>query len=273
MAIRRFISRRGSPSEIYSDNGTNFQGASRELREQIENLNKNLGEIYTNTNTKWIFNPPSAPHFGGIWERLVKSVKQALGCMLNSRNPDDETLLTALAEAESVINSRPLTYLPLDSAEQEALTPNHFILLSSDGVIQPPKTLGEATAVTRGNWNLAQQMTDRFWSRWVREYIPTIAKRTKWFQDVNPPKIGDVVVVVNEGVRNGWVRGRIASIAKGQDGRMRQALIQTASGFMRRPTAKVAVLAVKSGSKAEPEAQHYVSGNIANAAIAESTTP
>ncbi|XP_062701238.1 uncharacterized protein LOC134285126 [Aedes albopictus] len=76
MAVRRFVARRGSPVEIYSDNGTNFQGASRELRAEIEATNKEMQETFTNTNTKWIFNPPSAPHFGGSWERLTTLQKK-----------------------------------------------------------------------------------------------------------------------------------------------------------------------------------------------------
>ncbi|XP_062698985.1 uncharacterized protein LOC134284259 [Aedes albopictus] len=168
MAVRRFVARRGSPVEIYSDNGTNFQGASRELRAEIEATSKQLQETFTNTNTKWLFNPPSAPHFGGSWERLVRSVKVALGALCPERNPTDETLITVIAEAESVVNSRPLTFIPLEHSAQEALTPNHFILLSSSGVVQPPKTIAESTKVTRTNWTMNRILVDRFWKRWVR---------------------------------------------------------------------------------------------------------
>lgn len=88
MAVRRFVARRGSPIEIHSDNGTNFQGASRELREQLSAIEQKLAESFTNTNTKWVFNPPSAPHFGGSWERLVRSVKVALGSLCSDRHAD-----------------------------------------------------------------------------------------------------------------------------------------------------------------------------------------
>ncbi|XP_062538467.1 uncharacterized protein LOC134206756 [Armigeres subalbatus] len=260
MAVRRFVARRGSPFQIQSDNGTNFQGASRELREEIEKIGKGLAETFTNSNTKWVFNPPSAPHFGGAWERLVKSVKVALGSLCSDRNPDDETLLTVIAEAESIVNSRPLTSIPLESPSQEALTPNHFILLSSNGVIQPRTTLAEPTRVTRTNWNMARQLMDQFWRRWMNEYLPTLANRTKWFGETKNLEKNDLVLIVNEGQRNGWLRGRVITTIPGRDGRIRQAWVQTTEGVFRRPVSKLAVLQVQGNGNAEsvgtPEVRH-----------------
>lgn len=107
MAVRRFIARRGSPAEFYTDNGTCFQGASRELvREQVLARNDALATVFTNANTKWRFIPPAAPHMGGAWERLVRSVKVAVGAITDApRRPDDETLETIMLEAESMINT------------------------------------------------------------------------------------------------------------------------------------------------------------------------
>ncbi|XP_053692554.1 uncharacterized protein LOC128741004 [Sabethes cyaneus] len=248
LAIRRFIARRGAPCEIYTDNGTNSQGASRELRAEIEDMHQKLAETFTNANTKWVFNPPSAPHFGGIWERLVRSVKTALNSLSSSRNPDDETLLTILP------------------SDPDALTPNHFILLSSKGVVQPPKTLTEADRAARTNWDLARQLIDQFWTRWIREYLPVIAHRSKWHEEAEPLKIGDLVVIVDEGTRNGWIRGRIASVIPGRDGTIRQAWVQTSTGLLRRPVSKLAVLTVEATGKAKPEVQRYGSGNVEDAA-------
>lgn len=269
MAIRRFLGRRGAPLEIYSDNGTNFQGASKELREQISAIGENLEATFTNYKTKWIFNPPSAPHFGGSWERLVRSVKVAMASIGSTRTPDDETLLTIVAEAESLINSRPLTYIPLDHAAQEALTPNHFILLSSSGVRQPPRIIGDSEKVARTNYSLARQMLDQFWRRWVREYLPTLTKRTRWFREAEPAKVGDLVIIVEDGIRNSWTRGRIVSVVSGADGRIRQAYVQTTDGKVhRRPISKLAVLQVEPGGNADgelkPEVVRYGPGDVAD---------
>ncbi|XP_050072670.1 uncharacterized protein LOC126560760 [Anopheles maculipalpis] len=139
MAVRRFVARRGAPIEIFSDNGTNFVGASRQLRKEIEQRNEILATTFTNEHTRWNFNPPGAPHMGGAWERMVRSVKAAISTVMEVRNlPNDETFETILYDAEAMINSRPLTYVPLDPENREAITPNHFLLGSSSGVKQRP---------------------------------------------------------------------------------------------------------------------------------------
>ncbi|XP_055604848.1 uncharacterized protein LOC129753073 [Uranotaenia lowii] len=245
MAIRRFIVCHGSPLEIYSDNGTNFVGASNELKNAVDS--KQLAECFTNAYTKWIFNPPAAPHMGGAWERLVRSVKVAMAAMQTLRNPDDETLATIVREAQGVVNSRPLTFIPIESESQEALTPNHFILLSSNGVTQNPKPLADDSMAHRNNWNQLNTMVDQFWRRWVREYLPTIARRTKWFIDVAPIEQGDLVIVISEAERNCWLRGRVLEVIEAKDGRRRQAIIQTTHGVLKRPVAKLARLDMECG--------------------------
>ncbi|XP_053681683.1 uncharacterized protein LOC128732458 [Sabethes cyaneus] len=64
-AVRRFVARRGAPKEVYTDNGTNFVGASRELEQELRDINRALGSTFTDIDTLWRFNPPSAPHMGG----------------------------------------------------------------------------------------------------------------------------------------------------------------------------------------------------------------
>ncbi|XP_062533253.1 uncharacterized protein LOC134202221 [Armigeres subalbatus] len=139
LALRRFISRRGAPTQIYTDHGTNFVGASRELAQQTAAMNRELAESFTDANTRWNFIPPSSPHMGGAWERMVRAVKIAMESVNHSRAPSEEVFHTILCDAESMVNSRPLMYVPLETSDQEALTPNHFILLSSNGVKQPKK--------------------------------------------------------------------------------------------------------------------------------------
>ncbi|XP_055527943.1 uncharacterized protein LOC129720484 [Wyeomyia smithii] len=100
-SIRQFVCRRGSPAEIYSDNGTNFQGAERLLREQLTNIQNELAETFTNSHTKWVFIPPAAPHMGGAWERMVRSIKSAMQIAYNNNQKlDDEGLQTMVIEAE-----------------------------------------------------------------------------------------------------------------------------------------------------------------------------
>ena len=76
VAINRFIARRGKPATIISENGTNFVGSARELKEYINSWNKDQNTSgLAQKNIVWKFNPPGAPHFGGVWERLVRCCK------------------------------------------------------------------------------------------------------------------------------------------------------------------------------------------------------
>ncbi|XP_058446466.1 uncharacterized protein LOC131427358 [Malaya genurostris] len=262
LALRRFISRRGSPLEIFSDNGTNFRGACNELTLEIQAINRDLAGTFTNANTKWHFNPPAAPHMGGSWERLVRSVKTALASLGFPKSVNEETFLTLVAESESIVNTRPLTYVPLDTSEQEAITPNHFLLLSSNGVGHAIKETVDSRSALRCNWNLMQNLLGQFWTRWVMEYLPTLTRRTKWFKDTKQIEVGDLVIIVDEKIRNSWKRGRVVKTLHGRDNRVRQAYVQTSSGVIRRPVTRLAVLDVLDSGKAEENSTLYGSGNV-----------
>ena len=95
------MNQRGIPIEITSDNGSNFIGANRVLKELIAQLDQ--GKIERETSIrgiKWIFKHPLAPHFGGIHESLVKSAKKAIYAVLQEADISDEELLTAFLGAE-----------------------------------------------------------------------------------------------------------------------------------------------------------------------------
>ena len=69
-ALRRFTARRGNPEEIRCDNGSNFRSGAKELRLAIKQWNQNqVHDFLLQRNIKWIFNPPTALHIGGAWER------------------------------------------------------------------------------------------------------------------------------------------------------------------------------------------------------------
>ncbi|XP_062541702.1 uncharacterized protein LOC134209708 [Armigeres subalbatus] len=250
MAIRRFVSRRGLPQQIYSDNGTNFRGAARELADEIKAINKELASTFSNAETEWIFNPPSAPHMGGVWERKVRSIKDAFKALHHNQRLDDEELMTFLAEAELIVNSHPLTFVPIADSTEEAVTPNNFLLMSSNGANNSSRIRISEKVLLRVNWKLMQQLLNQFWKRWIQGYLPTIARRTKWFNDVRPLQVDDPVVIVDETVRNGWLRGRVVEIYPSRDGQVRKVDVQTSSGVFQRPAIKVALLDILEQSKA-----------------------
>ena len=107
-AIRRFVARRGPVQHI---TGTNLVGAERVLRQDINSWNQDqIYELFQQSDIQWSFNPLTASHMGGAWERMIRSVRRALSSLTNDHVLTDEQLETFLLEAESVVNSCPLTH-------------------------------------------------------------------------------------------------------------------------------------------------------------------
>ncbi|XP_065074449.1 uncharacterized protein LOC135698401 [Ochlerotatus camptorhynchus] len=243
MAIRRFVKRRGSPIEIFSDNGTNFVGANRDL---VKEINVACADTFTGARTRWTFNPPSAPHMGGAWERMVRSVKEALHVFTDGRKLTDEILQTALIEAENLVNSRPLTYVSTNVKEdKEALTANHFLRGRSSAECLPSRIPVDLADTLRSSYSRAQQLADGFWDRWQREYLPTLNRRSKWYLDHRKVAIGDLVFVADGEKRSTWERGLVTQVFVGSDGRIRSASVQTSRGEKLRPVSKLAVLEIE----------------------------
>ena len=109
-ALGRFISVRGYPEKIRSDQGSNYIKADKELKEAIEEWNQHkINNFCRQKEIGWTFNPPSASHMGGAWERMIRSLRQFLKAILKEQLVSDEVLSTVMAEAVNILNSRPLT--------------------------------------------------------------------------------------------------------------------------------------------------------------------
>lgn len=243
LALRRLVARRGQPATILSDCGTNFVGASRELRAALRGLNSQRlqGEALAK-GIEWRFNPPASPHMGGAWERLIRSVKNALHATLKERAPSEEVLHTLLLEAELVVNSRPLAYVAADHEEPVMLTPNHLLLGTATGETRMT-TYDPSDVNARRQWMKANALAEMFWRRWTREYLPTLQRRQKWAMATNSVKVGDIVVLCDgKQPRNVWPRGIISKVFPGNDGQVRVVDLRTATGTLRRPVARIAVL-------------------------------
>ena len=164
-ALRRFVARRGSPEEIRSDNGGNFVSGEKELRKCIEEWNQDkIHQELLVKNVKWIFNPPTASHHDGVWERCIRTVRKVMRALLHEQTLDDESLHTLMCEIEAIINGRPITKVSDDPRDSEALTPNHLLLLRA-GPLLPPGKFVKEDSYTRRRWRQVQYMADVFWRR------------------------------------------------------------------------------------------------------------
>ncbi|XP_063377497.1 uncharacterized protein LOC134664680 [Cydia fagiglandana] len=241
MALRRMASRRGWPSNIYSDNGTNLRGADVELRRSIQELDEeSLRAEALNNQVRWTFIPPASPHWGGAWERLIRTVKRSLRVILKERAPRDETLSTLLAEVEGIVNGRPLTHVSVEPGSSDALTPNHF-LIGSSSRLPIHGVFDDSDLALRKQWRIAQRLADMYWKRWMKEFLPLLLPRKKWQQEQKPVSVGDLVLVVDpDSPRNVWPRGLIKNVLPGKDGRIRVVDVSTATGVLRRSVARVA---------------------------------
>ena len=115
-------------SSIRSDNGTNFVGANRKMKEALTDLNHSkIQDAFVQDGVTWNFNPPAASHHGGVWEHLVRSVRRVLTSVLCHQTLDDEGLQTVLCEVEAILNSRPITKVSDEKDHLEALAPNHIL--------------------------------------------------------------------------------------------------------------------------------------------------
>ena len=131
---------------------------------------------------QWLFNPPGASHFGGVWQRMICSTRQVLLALLKEQVVSDEVLLTVITEAYNILNSGPLTRYSDDVQDEQPLTPNHLLKLRSSQDL-PPGIFDENDRYTRRRWRQAQSMVNLFWKRWVKEYLPTLQKKTEMARD------------------------------------------------------------------------------------------
>ena len=220
MALTRFCKRRGTPEMLLTDNGSNFVATERELREAVAQLDHaDLASEYVGQGIEWKFNPPRSPHFGGVFERIVRSMKQVLQTVLYKADLTEEELQTVLVQAEALINSRPLTTLSEESEDLEPLTPLHF-LVGHSRVATALEATPEGGLHRR--WQLLQDLMKRIWKRWLREIVARANLERKWHRDSASVTVGKILMMLDESLpRTQWPLGRVVATYPGKDGKVR----------------------------------------------------
>ena len=241
-ALQRFICRRNQPVMIRSDNGSNFVGAERELSTALQQWNQTrIAEFLRQREIVWKFNTPTASHMGGVWERMIRSVRKVLASVVKEQPMTDEVLLTVMCEAEATVNSRPMTPVSDDPNDLNPITPNHLLQLCDC----PPTPPGEFVQreTYRHHWKQAQYLADIFWRRWLHEYLPALQYRHRWQVPKMNFKVGDVVIIMDDSLpRNSWSLGRIVEVFPGHDGLVRSVRLKTSTNILTRPITKICLL-------------------------------
>ena len=199
MGIERFAARRGTPSVLWSDNGTNFITSDKELLQNVRNWNQQV-----------------------LAEALT-----------------DEILATTFCLVEQSLNARPLVPASADPTDLDVLTPNHFLHGTSSSVLPSHQ---QADVDHRKRYARAQAYSDIVWSRWLREYVSTLNRRSKWSSHSNKGlKTGDLVWIVEPTSPRGYYPlARVVKLNFGTDAVARSAEVRTASGNLVRPVIKLA---------------------------------
>ena len=220
-SMTRFMARRGKPASVISDNGGNFVKGNTELTKGIKEWNQAMiSEKLQQDQIEWKFNPPCCSHRGGVWERQIRSIRKVLMVIMNTQIMSDEVLNTVFAQAEEILNNRPITKLSDQPHDPRVLRPSDILLSSSRNVSPSVQTF--SADLYRNSWRQSQYLVDLFWSKWIRHYLPELQGRQKWRIERNNLKIGDVVLVTDvQTYRNFWPLGLVTDVIKSDDGLVR----------------------------------------------------
>lgn len=225
-ALRRFFAIRGPAKQLRSDCGTNFIGASKDLKlHSPKPGDTSVDDYLRKQRCSWVFNAPHSSHMGGAWERMIGISRRILDSMLlQAGNPTltHEVLTTLMAEVTAIINARPLVPVSSDPDAPLILTPSALLTQKFDPIPTPPGEFTKADIYTR-QWKRVQALADTFWARWQREYLHMLQGRQKWQRSKPNLKEGDVVLLKDMQLkRNEWPMGVIVKTLPSRDGVVRK---------------------------------------------------
>uniref|UniRef100_A0A336MQ39 CSON005245 protein n=1 Tax=Culicoides sonorensis TaxID=179676 RepID=A0A336MQ39_CULSO len=142
----------------------------------------------------------------------------------------------------------PLTYVSCDKDDLKPISPNDIILLRKNQSQFDIKM--EYNYSPKQTWKFAHKIADEFWSRWMKEYRPTLLKRNKWHDNKKNPnfQVGDLVLVLDDNmIRGKYLRGIVEKVFPDKNGNVRVASIKTSTGILKRPIVKLAKIQISQG--------------------------
>ena len=201
-----------------------------------------IKEFATSYGIKWSFSTPLAPHHNGLVEALVKSVKNSLNKIINDRILTAEEYRTILMEIQNLINSRPV-WPPNDGdAEDVPITCND--LLRPGGLDKHPMPLDDGNPKMR--YHYIQKVISEWWKLWLRNFVPSLQVRNKWWKKRENVSDGDIVLLIDPNISRGkWQLGKVIEVFPGTDNRIRSVRVKTITGVYDRPITKLTLLMSK----------------------------
>jgi hypothetical protein len=250
-AFRRFVARRSCPRLVISDNAAIFTASAIKLnvickKEAVLNALSNL-------NVEWKFIPARAPHFGGVWERMVGLTKTTLKKILGRSLLSSVELGTVLCEVECLINDRPLTYLT-DGTDDETITPSHLLsgrrLRSLAEAAVDLEEFTDPSIYIRPVFTYREKrmrlLLSHFWRRWRNDYLKSLRETDRNLVHGESSKVcvGDVVLIKDERSRCLWNLGKVITLHNSNDGVTRSVTLKTRNGNITRPIIKLVPLEI-----------------------------
>ncbi len=197
-------------------------------------------------------NPPAAPHFGGAWEREIRSIKSALRVVIGSQSVPEDVLQFVLIEVEGILNSKPLGYVSSDVADLDPVTPNTLLMGRRDSSL--PQVIYTPEPLSKRRWRHFQTIVDHFWSYFTRHYLPDLQTCQKWQRVTQDLAENTVVMIIDSQLpRAQWPVGRVVKLIPSTDGHIRSAQVRVNDRLYLRPVAKLVRLpALPDGGETDP---------------------
>ena len=259
-ALRRFISRRGLPSQLHSDNGSNFGGAKNDLNLLYKILRENQSSLSTyllSQRIQWSCIPD---HFGGLWEGAVKAAKFYLKRIAGPIKFSISELNTVMCQIKAILNSRPLCSINCHASDGiQSLTPAHFLI--GRPITAYPETTIDTTHTLLRRWTMCQAIIHHFWERLSHEYLHQLQKLSKWKLPTDNLRVNDIVFIrENSAFTCHWPIAMVDQVYPGRDNLVRVVRLKvpstsrtdstklqlinakTSFTFLKRPVTKVALL-------------------------------
>ena len=190
-----------------------------------------------------IQHPKTGSETGEFCKIQKFSIRNPTRCtsLVGSRLLDDESLQTLLAEVERILNNRPITPISNDPRDTACLTPSILIHTKLDPCLPADKFI-YADGYKKA-WRTVPWQADRFWQRWLKEYVTLLQLRQKWLKPEGNLAVGDLVLLVDSNLKRGHLpKGIVERVLRDAFNVVRTVKVRTATGSFVRDIRKVCLL-------------------------------